>query len=124
MDAAIGGGNPVSGPGYKPPANLASAFPHPMFCATKLNQLAAPGPSDSWVFTDEHPDSIDDAILYTSPLFSDGIGLLPEFPSSNHKGAACGMSFADGHAEIHKWKDSRTIIAVQYTQGVPNLRPL
>jgi len=118
MDAAVGGGNPVSGPGYKPAANLASQFPHPMFYATKLSQLAVPGPSDSWVFTDEHPDSIDDAILYTSPLFTDGIGVLAEFPSSNHKGAS-GMSFADGHAEIHKWKDSRTVIPVQYTQGVP-----
>jgi prepilin-type N-terminal cleavage/methylation domain-containing protein/prepilin-type processing-associated H-X9-DG protein len=118
MDAAMGGGNPVSGPGYKPASSLAGDFPNPMFYATKVSQLVVPGPSDSWVFTDEHPDSIDDAILYISPLFTTGIGVLPEFPASNHK-RACGMSFADGHAEIHKWHDARTVLPVQYTQGVP-----
>jgi prepilin-type processing-associated H-X9-DG protein len=118
MNAAVGGGNPVSGPGYKPAPNLAGDFPHPMFYAVKLNQIVTPGPSDSWVFTDEHPDSIDDAILYTSPMFTNGIGALPEFPSSNHKSAS-GLAFADGHAEIHKWRDSRTVLPVQYTPGVP-----
>lgn len=108
MDAAVGGGNPVSGqPGYKPSINLAAFFPSPMFYATKASELRNPGPSDSWVFTDEHPDSIDDGILYTSPLFTSGIGVFSELPSSLHAGAD-GISFADGHAEIHKWRDPRT----------------
>ena len=71
MDAAVGGGNPVSGPGYKPAASLASLYAGEpngmMFYATKATQLRNPGPSDSWVFTDEHPDSIDDGILYIAP---------------------------------------------------------
>jgi prepilin-type N-terminal cleavage/methylation domain-containing protein len=107
MDAAVGGGNPGNGPGSKPSANLKAVFPTPMFYAIKASQLVAPGPSDSWVFTDEHPDSIDDGILYTSPLFTDGYGAFSELPSSLH-GSADGISFADGHAEIHKWTDSRT----------------
>ena len=108
MDAAVGGGNPVSGPpGSKPSINLAAFFPSPMFYATKASELRNPGPSDSWVFTDEHPDSIDDGILYTSPLFTSGIGVFSELPSSLHAGAD-GISFADGHAEIHKWRDPRT----------------
>jgi prepilin-type N-terminal cleavage/methylation domain-containing protein len=118
MDAAVGGGPQVSGAGYKPPPSLAGYFPEPMFYATKSDQLLYPGPADSWVFTDEHPDSIDDGILYTSPLFTNGIGVLPEFPSSLHKRAS-GMSFADGHSEIHKWIDSRTVVPVQYTSGLP-----
>jgi prepilin-type processing-associated H-X9-DG protein len=51
------------------------------------------------VFSDEHPDSIDDAIMYTATYpFSE----LVELPGCQH-GGACGMAFADGHAEIHKW---------------------
>jgi prepilin-type processing-associated H-X9-DG protein len=30
-----------------------------------------------------------------------------DVPASHHNGAA-GLSFADGHAEVHKWLDSRT----------------
>jgi len=70
MDAAVGGGNPVSGgpgSGYKPAGNLASFYPGGMFYATTASQLRSPGPSESWVFTDEHPDSIDDGILYIPP---------------------------------------------------------
>lgn len=110
MDASVGGGNPVSGqPGYKPSANLAGYFPSPMFYATTASQLRNPGPSDSWVFTDEHPDSIDDGILYTgtAPPWQAGLGNFAELPSSLHAGAD-GISFADGHAEIHKWRDPRT----------------
>jgi prepilin-type processing-associated H-X9-DG protein len=33
---------------------------------------------------------------------------LPDFPASYHNGAG-GLSFADGHAEIRKWKDPRTM---------------
>lgn len=118
MDAAVGGAPQESGPGYKPASSLAGDFPSPMFYATKSDQLLYPGPADSWVFTDEHPDSVDDGILYTSPLFTNGIGILVEFPSSLHKRAS-GLSFADGHSEIHKWVDSRTVLPVQYTSGVP-----
>ena len=35
-----------------------------------------------------------------------------DFPASYHNGAA-GLSFADGHAEIKKWQDPRTMPAVQ-----------
>jgi prepilin-type processing-associated H-X9-DG protein len=35
-------------------------------------------------------------------------------PSSDHAGA-CGVSFADGHAEIHKWRDSLTTTPVLAT---------
>ena len=110
MDGSVGGGNPVSGqPGYKPAINLAGYFPSPFFYATKASQLLNPGPSASWVFTDEHPDSIDDGILYTGTdaPWQMGYGNFAELPSSLHDGSD-GISFADGHAEIHKWRDPRT----------------
>lgn len=109
MDAAVGGGGTVAGQGLKPAVNLQTDYPNGMFYATKASQLRNPGPSDSWVFTDEHPDSIDDGILYIPPLFGteSAFGTFVELPSSLHNGAD-GISFADGHAEIHKWLDSRT----------------
>lgn len=71
MDAAIGGGGNATTGGLKPPTSLTdyNLDPRGMFYATKMNQLRNPGPSDSWVFTDEHPDSIDDGILYIVPLY-------------------------------------------------------
>ena len=33
--------------------------------AQKTTDFHSPGPSQCWVYTDEHPDSIDDALLYT-----------------------------------------------------------
>jgi prepilin-type N-terminal cleavage/methylation domain-containing protein/prepilin-type processing-associated H-X9-DG protein len=56
------------------------------------------GPTDTWVFVDEHPDSMNDAGFFnptgkTSPV---------DIPASYHNGAG-GFAMADGHSEIHKW---------------------
>ncbi len=59
-----------------------------------------PPPVDSWVFVDEHPDSINDA-----GCFAPHQTAWVDVPATYHNGAA-GFSFADGHAEIHKWLDS------------------
>ncbi len=40
-----------------------------------------------------------------------------DFPASFHNGA-CGLSFADGHAEIHKWRDDRTKPAPKYNNDL------
>jgi prepilin-type N-terminal cleavage/methylation domain-containing protein/prepilin-type processing-associated H-X9-DG protein len=110
MNAAVGGGNPAVGqPGYKPASSLSGeGFTSTFFYARKTSDLNAPGPTESWVFTDENPDAIDDIILYSNPDSVDGHGFFTELPGSDHNGA-CGMSFADGHSEVHKWKDSRTL---------------
>ena len=55
----------------------AADFPWLTFVASKMGDLQTPGPSDSWVFTDEHPDSIDDAILYRT--------LAPRMASGNSR---------------------------------------
>ncbi len=104
MDAAIGDG------GTKPPATL-SAIPSPFFFAKKMSDLSNPGPSQSWLFADEHAQSINDAIMYINGLATNGIGIFVDIPSSDHNGA-CGISFADGHSEVHKWRDARTIVPV------------
>jgi prepilin-type N-terminal cleavage/methylation domain-containing protein/prepilin-type processing-associated H-X9-DG protein len=83
------------------------------FWAEKSSELLNPGPSMSWLFMDEHPDSIDDGILYTDPGATSGTGKLTELPSSLH-GKAGAVSFADGHAEIQKWRHADTTPAVSY----------
>ena len=118
MDAAVGG--PAaggSGTGSKPPSSLSSLSP--FFCAVKMSQLIQPGPSRSWVFINEHPDSIDDGIFYDDPRASNGNGTLIELPSA-YLGGGCGISFADGHAEVHQWQTGAFIVPVRYTRYPPN----
>ena len=67
-------------------------------------------PADTWVFVDEHPDSINDsalAVICTGNQASDpqSSSIIVDYPASYHNGA-CGFSFADGHSEIHKWLGS------------------
>lgn len=69
-------------------------------------------PSWYWVVVDEHPDSINDGrtIDYISPLLLNRANVPTywnDFPSTVHCGAS-GMTFADGHAEIHKWRSGNT----------------
>ena len=64
-------------------------------------------PTQTWVVIDEHPLSINDAacaVKIVKP--ADAGGNVIDFPASYHNGAA-GLSFADGHSEIHQWKGSK-----------------
>ena len=79
---------------------------------TKMGNFTVPGPSVSWVFLDEHPDSIDDAQFYINPGETNGTGTFTELPASYHNNGG-GINFADGHAEIHRWMDYRTIQPVK-----------
>ena len=48
-------------------------------------------------------------------LWTPTVAMWQDGPSTLHNGG-CGFTFADGHAEIHKWKDSRTrAMKVTYT---------
>jgi prepilin-type N-terminal cleavage/methylation domain-containing protein/prepilin-type processing-associated H-X9-DG protein len=60
-----------------------------------------------WVFVDEHPDSINDGCCAQEIAPTLESTAWVDVPASYHNGA-CGFGFADGHAEVHKWKDSRT----------------
>ena len=73
----------------------------------KTTDLVVPGPAESWVFVDEHPDSINDAGLF-SPYITEWVDL----PASYH-GGACGFAFADGHSEVHKWRSGSTLVPVK-----------
>jgi len=66
--------------------------------AAKASDLAVPGPAMTWVYMDEHPDSINDAGAFPPNTANN----IPDAPSTYHNGA-CGFAFADGHSEVHKW---------------------
>jgi prepilin-type processing-associated H-X9-DG protein len=73
--------------------------------------MANPGPSGTFLLLDEREDSINDATFLTyMEGFDPGAPnqyKISDFPASYHNGAA-GFNFCDGHAEIHRWLDSRT----------------
>ena len=76
---------------------------------TKMNQFHRPGAANTFVLLDES-DSINDGWF-----MSDMSGFDPRNPALQEAGGfgdapgswharACGFSFADGHSEIHKWR--------------------
>lgn len=77
----------------------------------KYSDLVEPGPAKTWVLLDMREDSIDMGNFATSMRgFSPLNPAAYEFwdlPGFYHNRAG-GFSFADGHAEIKKWRDGRT----------------
>jgi prepilin-type N-terminal cleavage/methylation domain-containing protein/prepilin-type processing-associated H-X9-DG protein len=82
----------------------------------KEAEIDPQGPSRTWILIDEHPDSINDAAFAVQMVEPHNLNAarIIDFPASYHNGA-CGFSFADGHAEIRRWVDSRTIAPVRYS---------
>ena len=77
---------------------------------TKASQIQAP--VYMFIVLDEREDSINDGWYATDP---DTLYQLVDYPASYH-GNAGGLSFADGHSEIHKWIDPRTRPVLQQGQ--------
>lgn len=75
----------------------------------KLSAMVSPGPSMTFVILDERWDSINDGYFvtqmdgYPNPAST----YIVDYPASYHCGS-CGFAFADGHSEIHRWRDART----------------
>jgi prepilin-type processing-associated H-X9-DG protein len=83
---------------------------------TKLTELLNPKPAETWVSADEHPDSINDGVLF-APRTTEWIDL----PANYHEGGA-GVAFGDGHAEIHRWRASVLNVPVRF-QFTPVVTP-
>ena len=97
MNAALGDGNKVNFANWNPP----------FFFAIRLSDIQSPPPARTWLFVDEHPDSINDGCFFLNPWQTGANATWRDLPASYHRGAA-GLAFADGHAEIKKWTDPRT----------------
>lgn len=83
----------------------------------KLGDFSVPGASQVWVFIDEDDRSLNDGGFAVGMQQAQWI----DWPGTYHN-FACGFAFADGHSEIHKWKDPRTQIkgTSVSTISVPN----
>ena len=73
---------------------------------SKLTGIVHPG--KTWVFIDEHPNSINDAAFANACTDASvpSAARIIDFPANYHNGA-CGFSFADGHALVRKWSGSK-----------------
>ena len=96
---------------------------------TKLSQIEDPrggnfGPTKMWLFLDEREDKVNwgnyyvDMTGWGSPGNPATYQFNQDVPGYYHN-RACGFSFADGHAELHKWQDGRTTPPI--VPGVENL---
>jgi prepilin-type N-terminal cleavage/methylation domain-containing protein/prepilin-type processing-associated H-X9-DG protein len=135
MNSAVGtrwytagqGGGPTIGPLGSPIGGgwLPGSYSDPQsawLTYGKSSQILRPGPSDLWVLMDEHPDSINDPSLAVETGLTGPATIIVDYPASYHNGA-CGIAFADGHSEIHKWLDARTKPPISGTLlplGVPS----
>ena len=88
----------------------------------KLSNIVTP--TKTFIFVDEHPDSINDAAFANActgnqPNDPPGSSQIIDFPAAFHSGAA-GFSFSDGHSEIHRWIGSKIAKApVLYNGSLP-----
>ena len=73
----------------------------------KPEDFSRPGPATTFVFLDEHEDSINDGYFFIGHPEDRSQG-WNDVPASRHSRGA-NLVFADGHAEWHKWQDKRTI---------------
>ncbi len=113
MNGFIKGGAPLT------TVNYSSAYRY----YNKMSDMVAPTPVDLWVFTDEHPDSINDGWLIIDPEVTNSWG--NDLPGSYHD-KANSLTFADGHSELHKWQESTTCapVTLQMHGGYPGTSPV
>ena len=85
----------------------------------KESDMGIPGASNLFVFLDEHPNSINDAAFAVKCDARGGSARMIDWPASFHNGAG-GFAFGDGHSEIKKWLDPRTIVPHKNSNGMPS----
>ena len=106
--------NAFMGPGFDSYSNFKQVTTVHYRTFPKPSSFVSLSPSQSWLFIDQHPDSINDAYFAVNVQPTDRMTWWGgEYPASLHNGA-CTFAFNDGHAEIKKWLASGTRIPVFY----------
>jgi prepilin-type processing-associated H-X9-DG protein len=83
----------------------------------KTTDISAPGPTDVYILLDEHENSINDShFLPFANLSKYSNNRWLDAPSGRH-GNAGGFAFADGHAEIKKWRTANLSKVLSGTDG-------
>jgi prepilin-type N-terminal cleavage/methylation domain-containing protein/prepilin-type processing-associated H-X9-DG protein len=81
----------------------------------KMSSFNRMSPAQAYTFIDEHPDSVNWGEFAVAMIDQSTLAdaYIIDVPASFHNGASS-LSFADGHAEVHQWKDARTRVPVKY----------
>jgi len=112
----VGGFAPNPGdpdPAFRGPGGTDGHWPwaHPYQVYPKLSSMGNPGPAKLFVFLDMRHDHINwsNFMIYMLgwPNQPSAYAWNSDMPGWYHN-RACGFSFADGHSEIHRWRDART----------------
>ena len=88
----------------------------------KMSDLVDPGPARTWLFLDMRQDSIDIGNFATDMTGWPNTPSLTGFydlPGMYHN-RACSFSFADGHSEIKRWLDNRTMPPLMENGDIPD----
>lgn len=100
QNAAVGPGSALQGPldtGYR-----------------QVSRLAEIGnPAGVFFLTEEHPDSINDPAW-----FPPRPGQWIDVPASFH-GRGAHFAFADGHAELYRWRSPQNVVPVRFVFSLP-----
>lgn len=80
----------------------------------RMSDLTSPAPANAIVFVDESMATLQDGYLQIDTHGS--TNFFPDIPANYHAGG-CGLGYADGHAEVHKWLTA-PLLNVPYSQSV------
>ncbi|KAB2660745.1 MAG: prepilin-type N-terminal cleavage/methylation domain-containing protein [Verrucomicrobia bacterium] len=79
-------------------------------------------PDMRFVFADESPIINDGFLMHWMPINTTQLpanGIMDDCPASYHAGSGA-LSFADGHSEVHKWRDPATLRAKTWPITAPS----
>jgi prepilin-type processing-associated H-X9-DG protein len=80
---------------------------------SRISNLRNPEPRNTFVFIEEHPDSINDGAFIPPRRTGSGTYDVIDLPANYHEGGAT-MTFADGHVELKKWATPLRSTPVRY----------
>jgi len=91
---------------------------------SKSTSMVRPGAANTFVILDESKWTINDG-FFAVPMesydpYQPGAMAFVDVPATFHNNAGS-LSFADGHSEIHRWKDSRTVTAGLFASSPGNV---
>jgi len=97
-------------------ASMSSSYNPGYLVYFKGSDMVRPTPANLFVFADESPASLNDGYLQ----INSAMAVFPDIPACYLEGG-CGLSFADGHGEIHRWQTSSLRIPVLYGYTANNI---